>query len=134
MNETSKKHRQTPRSTERARSLRQDSTTPERILWGMLRNRQLDGFKFRRQHPVGPFVADFYCAEAALIVELDGESHVGRYVEDRQRTAYLNQQGLRVLRVTNDDLVQHPQAVADAIARAVVAGPQDRNVIEQLND
>ena len=134
MNQTSKKHRQAPRSTERARSLRQDSTTPERILWGILRNRQLDGHKFRRQHPIGPFVTDFYCAEASLIVELDGESHVGQHEQDQQRTAYLNQHGLRVLRVTNDDLLGHPDAVADAIGRAVEAGSRDRKVLGELND
>ena len=102
----------------RARSLRQDSPIPERILWGILRNRQLGGLKFRRQHPVGPYIVDYYCDEANLVVELDGMSHVGQGAKDDKRTRYIEQEGMRVYRVTNDDLLQHREAVAEDIARA----------------
>ena len=85
----------------------------------MLRGGRLTGLKFRRQHPVGPFVVDFYCHSAALVVELDGMSHDDRLEEDNRRTQYLEAQGLRVYRVTNDDLLDDPDAVAVAIAREV---------------
>ena len=68
------KHRQTsPEITFRARELRKDMTPAEKMLWARLRNRQLSDLKFRRQHPIGPFVADFYCARHSLVVEIDGE-------------------------------------------------------------
>ncbi|QNN25389.1 endonuclease domain-containing protein [Planctomycetales bacterium ZRK34] len=104
--------------TQRARDLRKDSPTPERILWGYLRNRQLGGLKFRRQVPIDRYVADYYCADAKLIIELDGESHVGRAEYDERRTQVLESRGYRVLRFMNDDLLNHPEAVADAILRA----------------
>jgi very-short-patch-repair endonuclease len=65
--------------------LRRHSTIPERILWGMIRGGRLGGLKFRRQHPIGPFFADYYCHEAKLIVELDGMSHDSRGEADRRR-------------------------------------------------
>jgi len=112
-----KAHRIAPCRTERARELRQDAPIPERILWGMPRDRRLDGLKFRRQVPIGPYVVDFYCADASLVVELDGETHVGRKDYDDKRTEFLKENGLRVLRITNDDLLTHNDAVADAIIR-----------------
>ncbi len=63
---------------ERARELRQDANLPERILWEQLRGRRFQGFKFRRQHPIGPYVVDFYCSAANLVLELDGETHRGK--------------------------------------------------------
>ena len=111
------RHRIQPRMTKRARELRTNATVPERILWGMLRMQQLNGLKFRRQHPVGPYVADFYCPAAKLIVELDGLSHVGRRKEDDRRTEYLASRGLKVLRLTNDDVLKHPEAVTELIVK-----------------
>ena len=101
----------TAQALQRARRLRHDSTLPERILWGSLRGAQLAGLKFRRQHSIGPFVVDFYCHEAKLVVELDGDSHIGRADADSRRTQYLESQGLRVLRVNNDDVIQDLEAV-----------------------
>ena len=109
---------QSPASTARARQLRRESTVPEQILWGILRAGGLAGLKFRRQHPVGPFVVDYYCYQACLVVELDGMSHDGRAGEDARRTEYLQRQGLRVFRVTNDDLLEDCEAVARGIAAA----------------
>ena len=101
--------------TQRARQLRKDASTPERILWGLLRDGRLKGWKFRRQYPIGPYVADFYCARAALVVELDGDSHIGRSDHDERRVAYIQEQGLRVLRIGNDDMLSDPDSVAEMI-------------------
>jgi very-short-patch-repair endonuclease len=95
---------------------------PERILWWMLRDRRLGGLKFRRQVPVGPYVVDFLCDTAGLVLELDGMSHVGTGAKDDRRTAYIESRGLHVLRVTNDDLLHHDLAVAEAILQAAAAG------------
>src|SRR5262249_37325892 len=92
--------------------------TPERILWGLLRGGRLGGLKFRRQHPIGPFFADFYCCEAKLVVELDGISHDGRGDADRRRETYLRKSGLTVLRIGNDDVLRDLEAVAMAILKA----------------
>ena len=115
-----------PHMKSRARELRRNSTIPERILWGMLRNRNLAGLKFRRQHVIGPYVVDYLCHDAHLVVELDGMSHVGQAEQDFKRTQYLEKQGYRVFRVTNDDVLQTPDAVADAIVQAasMVEGAQ----------
>ncbi|MGO9917482.1 MAG: endonuclease domain-containing protein [Isosphaeraceae bacterium] len=91
----------------RARELRANATIPERILWGMLRDRRFAGVKFRRQHPVGPYVVDFYCPSHALVVELDGRSHDDRGTSDRERQNYLeNVAHLRVFRISNDDVLR----------------------------
>jgi very-short-patch-repair endonuclease len=107
-----------PRMIERARQLRRESTIPEHFLWSLLRGGGLAGLKFRRQHPIGPFVADFYCHDVARVVELDGMSHEGRAEADSQRTRYLEGQGMRVLRLTNDDVLNDREAVALAILKA----------------
>ncbi len=93
-----------PASKDRARRLRKTPTTAEVRLWSELRNRRFVGFKFRRQHPIGPYFADFYCHEASLVVELDGESHFGRDDYDAGRQAWLEGQGLMVLRFYNNDI------------------------------
>lgn len=80
----------------------------------MLRNRQVAGLRFRRQIPVGPYCVDFICSSAKLVVELDGRSHEGRRKHDAKRTEYLNGQGLRVFRVTNDDVLDDVESVAIA--------------------
>ena len=98
--------------------LRRDMTFPERLLWNHLKGSQLAGWKFRRQHPMGPFVADYYCHAAKLVVELDGMSHVGQASVDAERSNYLESQNLRVIRFTNDDVLQHLDAVLEAILMA----------------
>ena len=87
-------------SVSRSRTLRSNGTDAEGRFWGMVRNRQIAGYKFVRQFPIGPYVADFACREAALVVELDGGQHAenGR---DAVRTAYMNTQGYSVLRFWN---------------------------------
>lgn len=115
------RHRIPPSKTQRARDLRHGAPVPERVLWGMLRDRRLAGLKFRRQVPVGPYFADFYCADALLVVELDGETHIAQGDYDDRRTAYMETKGLRVLRITNDDLLEHAEAVHDEIERVAKA-------------
>ena len=102
----------------RSRGLRREAPIPERIVWGFLRDRQLGGLKFRRQHPVGPYIVDFCCPDIRLIVELDGLSHVGQAERDEIRTKYLEGLGYRVVRATDDDVLQAREAVAQMIARA----------------
>jgi very-short-patch-repair endonuclease len=101
----------------RARSLRQAETPPEQLLWTALRNAQVGGLKFRRQHPIGPYVVDFYCHAIGLVVEVDGMSHDDKAVQDADRTRYLEQQRFRVLRVTNEDVMRDLDAVTREIAR-----------------
>ena len=88
------------RMIEFARELRQRSTTSERMLWAALRNRQLDGYKFRREQPIGPFILDFYCASARLAVEVDGEIHALLEYEDAARQMVIERLGIRFVRVT----------------------------------
>jgi very-short-patch-repair endonuclease len=96
---------------ERARSMRHEAAPAEQKLWRCLRARQLDGLKFKRQHPVGPFVADFYCAEQRLVLEADGASHAERERYDGSRTRWLNDHGYRVVRYDNADVHDHLDAV-----------------------
>ena len=95
-------------------------TGPERMLWVLLRRNAL-GLHFRRQHPIGPFVLDFYCASAKLAVELDGPVHADRAEEDSRRTQWLAVEGVRVLRFTIAEIESRPAAVLAAIAEAARA-------------
>lgn len=115
-----RKHAPSSISTDQARKLRRAANWPEKIVWGMLRSGRLGGLKFRRQHPIGPYTVDFYCHEIGLVIEVDGASHEDRGERDQRRTAYLRQQGLRVFRVTNQDVSSDSEAVSRGIA--VVAG------------
>jgi len=101
----------------RARELRKAETPPEQPLWLALRNGQIGGLKFRRQHPIGPYVVDFYCHTDGLIVEVDGMSHDDKACQDTARTGYIESQRLRILRVTNEDVMHDLDAVTREIAR-----------------
>src|SRR5260221_331130 len=103
----------------RARELRRSLSLPEGLLWQALRDRP-DGLKFRRQHPLGPYVADFYCAAAKLVVEVDGESHnMGdRARHDARRDAWMETQDLRAVRFNAADVMNDLQSVVTAIALA----------------
>ncbi len=102
----------------RVKQLRANPTEPERILWAALRGRNLGGLKFRRQHPVEPYIIDFYCAEASLVIELDGQSHDDREDYDAQRSDFLGRAGLTIMRIANDDVLQNLTGVAEAIQKA----------------
>lgn len=105
-------------STARARSLRARQTNAEAYLWAALRNRQLGGWKWRRQVAVGPFVVDFLCVEAGLVVELDGGGHSERLEQDALRTSLLGAHGLRVIRFWNHGVLEGREGVCDAILAA----------------
>ena len=110
------------RLTDRARDLRHRGTLPERLLWGILRDRRLGGLKFRRQTPIGPYVVDYYCAEARIVVELDGRSHDGRLQQDIERQRYIEARRLRVVRVANDEVLADVSLVGEGLLRACAAG------------
>ena len=110
---------------ERERYLRQEQTEAERVLWWQLRNRRLLGWKFRRQHRVGPYFADFACLEAGLVIELeDGSQHLEQVRQDMQRTARLQREGFEVLRFWNDVVLREMDAVLTAITIALASSPR----------
>src|SRR5262245_54274933 len=94
-----------------AREMRQQPAPAEQKLWNCLRNRQLNGFKFRRQYAVDRYVADFYCPQCNLIVELDGDSHEVRKEHDELRTEVLRQHGFDVVRFPNTDVFENLEGV-----------------------
>ena len=106
-------------TVERARALRRRLSPPEARLWVRLRRRQLRGLKFRRQHPIGPYILDFYCAEARLAVEVDGQchDHPDRIAHDRRRAAWLRDRNIRVMRLAAESVRVHLDDVLDFIAR-----------------
>ena len=105
-----------------AKTLRQNSSDAERKLWSVLRDRQLLGFKFVRQQPVGPYIADFACREADLIVELDGGQHA-ESVKDVQRTAVLAEHGYDVMRLWNHDVLTNIEGAVQVIAEHLSKAP-----------
>ncbi|MFC4820104.1 endonuclease domain-containing protein [Dokdonella ginsengisoli] len=104
---------------ENARALRRRATDAEQKLWYFLRNRRLSGYRFRRQVPLGGYVADFACMQARLVVELDGGQHVDRRVEDEARARHLERGGFRVLRFWDDDALLRTEAVLESILAAL---------------
>src|SRR5881275_1085054 len=107
-------------SGSRARQLRRNLTEAEQTLWRHLRLRQLDGCKFRRQQPIGPYIVDFICFETRLIVELDGGQHNSQTTSDAERSAWLKTQGFRVLRFWNHEVLQNIEAVKESIREALL--------------
>jgi very-short-patch-repair endonuclease len=101
----------------RARGMRNNPTEPEKRLWRHLSNGQLEGHKFRRQQVIGWFIADFVCASAKLIVEVDGDTHEG--AADRARDKALAEQGYRTVRVTNHDVMSNMDGVLTFISEAL---------------
>jgi very-short-patch-repair endonuclease len=99
------------------RELRNHSTSAEATLWKLLKNSQAGGYKFRRQHGIGPFVLDFYCPLLRLCIELDGGVHQMPLadVKDEMRTKFLNEQGITVLRFENDVVWRNPQSIVEKI-------------------
>ena len=104
--------------TQRARELRREMTPTEKRLWAQLRGRRFAGYKFRRQTPIAGYIADFYCAQARLILELDGESHVGKGTRDENRRRTLKSKGFRILRFWDTEIYDDLEAVLELIWRA----------------
>ena len=118
--------RPTAEQREFAQRLRHESTDCEQLLWQRLRNRQLGGFKFRRQYPFPPYVLDFYCAELCLAIELDGGQHFSDEAlhKDAERSRYLERYGVRVIRFSNREvLLQMSEVLAEVLHRAEIAAP-----------
>jgi len=106
----------------RARQLRREMTPAEKKLWQRLRNGQLDGAHFRKQHPVGRFILDFVCVRAKLVIEIDGDTHASQAEYDAERTRWLNEQKeYRVIRFANDEVHHHIEAVLEKIREALKA-------------
>jgi very-short-patch-repair endonuclease len=108
----------TSAKAQRARDLRREMTPAERLLWARLRANRLQGFHFRRQQIIEPYIVDFYCHQAGLIIEVDGDVHAGQQAYDRQREQQLQARGLRVLRFTNRQVVNQLDEVLHTILTA----------------
>jgi very-short-patch-repair endonuclease len=102
-----------------ARKLRLGATDAERRLWSVLRNRQLSGYRFRRQQPIGPFIADFACTKYRLVIEADGRRHNDNAATDEPLTVELERRGWRVIRFWNSEIVTNPDRVAIRILQAL---------------
>jgi very-short-patch-repair endonuclease len=103
----------------RARRMRKDPTDAERKVWSLVRNRRLQGYKFRRQIWIGPFIADFVCEQPQLIVEIDGGQHSMQLSYDLARTRYFNARGYRVVRYWNNDVLARTDAVEESLRQAL---------------
>ena len=103
----------------RAKELRNNPTEAERILWQHLRLRQLGGYKFRRQQPLGNYIVDFVCLGKRLVVEVDGRQHNSQHSYDERCDAWLEQQGFRVLRFWNNEVLYNVEGVKGAIWHAL---------------
>ena len=112
--------RATAKAMASARRLRRNLSLPERLLWRILRATR-GNCHFRRQHPMGPYVADFYCPRAKLVVEVDGAAHDGRQDRDARRDAFLASLGMTVIRIAAADILADPSAVADGLMRLAEA-------------
>lgn len=100
----------------KARGLRRNMTEPEKILWSHIRRKKLNGMYFRRQHPYGIYILDFYCFEASLAIEIDGMIHLSRSDYDAERTRYLESSGLKVIRFKNEDVETKIEWVLEKIS------------------
>jgi very-short-patch-repair endonuclease len=104
-----------PRAQRRATKLRHSPTDAESRIWYFLRRGHLLGFRFRRQVPIGPYIVDFLCTEAALVVEIDGSQHADAMVYDSRRERFLASRGLRVLRFWNTEVLLETEGVIEVI-------------------
>ena len=106
-----------------ARKLRKESTDAERVLWKYLRAHRMAGFKFKRQFVIEPYIVDFVCIEARLIIEADGGQHLEQCAEDQARTEYLESSGYRVMRFWNHEILTNTGSVLEFIHNALIKSP-----------
>lgn len=111
------------RLTRLARQLRGSATDAERMLWRLLRAHRFDGYKFRRQQPLGRYIVDFVCFDAKLVIELDGGQHADTIESDRARDAWLQSEGYRVVRIWNNELFENKAGVMDKIMEMLTLSP-----------
>ena len=98
-----------------AKNLRKNQTEAEKLLWKHLKAKQINGFKFRRQHPMGKFITDFICLEKKLVVELDGGQHVLNKEKDIERDKWFYNEGFEVLRIWNNEIFHNINGIMEAI-------------------
>jgi very-short-patch-repair endonuclease len=119
-----RRHDRTPRLQTFAREMRREQTDAEKKIWHLLRDRRCGGFKFRRQVPVAGYIIDFFCEQASLAVELDGEQHAepAEVEYDRRRTEVLKERGIRVIRFSDREVLRDPDAVGRTFLRVLTEG------------
>ncbi len=122
------RRRYSARTLQRAQTLRDNRTDAEGLLWQYLRNKQLGGYKFRRQQPMGPYIADFACLPEKLLVELDGGQHAARQAHDDRRDAFLREKGYRALRFWNNEVFDNCFGVLDRVYAALTDPPPQQPV------
>ena len=103
------------KTTNNARKLRKNMTEVEQLLWQKIRGRQLQNFRFRRQHPIASYIVDFVCLEVELIIELDGSQHIEQFEYDIARDKSLTQSGYKVLRFWNNEVLENMDGVLEVI-------------------
>ena len=109
------------------RHLRKNPTDAEQKLWSCLRRKQLHGYRFRRQRPIGPYIVDFVCLEVSLIIEVDGGQHAEQIEKDEARTSFLEKEGFRVIRFWNNDVLVNTDGVLDVILQDLQYTPGDQS-------
>ena len=112
-------------ASKNARELRKDSTDAERRLWSRIRLKQLGGFRFRRQQPIGTYIVDFFCPEASLIIEIDGGQHDASAGRDALRTRWLEERGYKVVRFWNNEVLENIDGVLSVILAELGQGEKD---------
>ena len=110
-------------TAQRAHELRMQQTPMEAVLWQQLRNRNVNGLKFRRQHAIGVYIVDFVCLQVKLVIEIDGDSHAEQEAYDNERTLYLKCRGFRVVRFTNSEVRDSLDAVIEEIVKMCLETP-----------
>ena len=110
-------------TTANARALRSNMTDAESMLWRAVRGRQINGHRFRRQHPIGPYIADFACLEKKCVIELDGGQHQDQMDDDERRTTFLQEQGWHVLRFWNNDVLGNLEGVLMRLSETLESLP-----------
>jgi very-short-patch-repair endonuclease len=110
------------RKSDKARELRHDPSRAERICWELIRAHRMEGIKFRRQHPIGPYFADFACPSKGLIIEIDGDHHADQVESDARRTAVMESLGWRVVRFAANEVVQNPEGIWAAVQSLIDDG------------
>lgn len=109
----------TRQTLQRAQTLRETRTDAEGLFWHYLRDKQLDGYKFRRQQPIGPYIVDFACMPHKLLIELDGGQHAERHTYDQKRDAFLREKGYKILRFWNNEVFENCFGVLENIYDAL---------------
>jgi very-short-patch-repair endonuclease len=112
----------------KSRGLRRDSSRAEKICWHLIRDRRVNGAKFRRQHPIGPYFADFACVSRKLVIEIDGEHHAFQVEADARRTAIMECEGWQVIRFWANEVVQNPEGIWSAIEIALNERSVERKI------